>query len=246
MPPSPAPLEQLPRDAEYDRMVTELLNEYLALEIDYLLIFSLEDWQRAGFRHKRPWIAATNLSSHCEITLTLGGAKPCTLFYAVLNDPKPLYEKIVTTLLVPLLKKYSIKRYGFVLKKVTHAPQLDGTTENWQDTYVFADTRSKYWDLANGMFFTADGRRYTMTDISTALGMGVNGTPTYYSSYYAFADSTATQELAKKAGDEVARVLGSEYRAESDDAQEEYTKKHFEIPQSPRALLIDHRYPSTT
>lgn len=83
--------------------------------------------------------------------------KPCVLFSGFSHNPE-IYGQVVRECLIPVMDRYKIERYGFVVEKIMHSMPTKTTPVNFQGSWVFADTRSIHWPEVQRTFFTRSGR----------------------------------------------------------------------------------------
>jgi hypothetical protein len=55
-----------------------------------------------------------------EILLTLKGLKPCTLYAFFQDEGILVFDWLVRTCLLPLIARYRLKEYAFVLQQIKH------------------------------------------------------------------------------------------------------------------------------
>lgn len=155
--------------------------------------------------------------------LTLKEVKPCTLI--VHGDFQALFTRMVKKCLEPVIKSCQLKQYGFLLQQITHPIP---TTNHWefQNEWIFADTRSPQWNDVKNLFLTPHpGRKANEPTIEKALGYPINRkSPRRGKSIY-YIDYTKRAKLRTLVHDNtIYCVVGMKYFC----------------PEYPQALLLDN------
>ncbi|KAH7391619.1 hypothetical protein BKA64DRAFT_725179 [Cadophora sp. MPI-SDFR-AT-0126] len=244
--PNVGPESLKPRDAAFDKIITEAFQEFTRLEREFMLGLSKADADALmpipSIKPKdRPLMIACQQRHHVEILLTLKGIKPCTaIFHPYATE---IYTRLVTDVFKPIIKKYKLKSYGFELRQIEHATMIDmGRPQPnmfWRGGWIFGDVLSPLWRDIQSIFFTptethiAGAEHDTYQDkLCKILGYPVPGYPRQTNmNQLRYMDETECAELARSSGkneDEIG-VIGFEYEDDDGD-QARWTKCliHFE------------------
>jgi hypothetical protein len=226
--------QQLPRDACFHSQIRQFLLEFVSAEQAFALSFPLSDQYRRCSTNLSSSLVASNHSFHMEVSNTLNGGKPCVLFNALGVDPAnimtPIFDRLVEKQILSLFKAYGLDKYGFILCKVLHDVHVVETGENWRNSWVLADCRSKAWKTARiqSVFLASQDQHCYISEIGDALGYPVLPTMGGYGRRYSYIDATATKELARCTGGRLGRVKGLEYLASDTMMQMQESREHFE------------------
>jgi hypothetical protein len=227
--------KQLARSDEFFRLISHFLGGecggYCEAERNFMLSLTQQDCKKLDVEGKPWWFAAANHRTYLDILATLIGLKPCALHHTAATDPAPVFDRLVTTTLLPMFNELQLEQYGFVFRKVTHDIKLD-THDDLRNAWVLADTRSSEWELVNDIFFTSNVRYHKSSATAKALGYPVfeqlRGPLT---TRYMYLDVGATRNLAQITGAQVSPVIGFDYWASDHPEQGEHSRHHFELYQ---------------
>lgn len=83
-------------------------------------------------------------------------------------------NKMTKDCLAPLMSKYNLKEYGFVLQQITH-PMPTEKGPGFQGAWIFADMRSAKWPDVNNIFLIPHpGQKADEREMGKALGYPIN------------------------------------------------------------------------
>jgi hypothetical protein len=226
--------QQLSRDHGFQSHIREFCEESRSIEQAMALNLPQEDRLKLGPASQPQSFVVTRFSVQMELFTTLGGVKPCTLFYAPAINPgqdtKAMFDRLVQDAVLPGFQHHRFDRYGFALFKVPRNLYIEGTSENLRDYWVLADCRSKSWQtgITQSVFLAPYDQCCPISAIGDALGYPVLATTMGHDWRFMYIDKTATNELAEHTGNGVGPVSGIEYTATWTEYQMQESLEDFE------------------
>jgi hypothetical protein len=223
---------QLPRNEAFDSNALQVFEAFATAERNFLLQLSAADRRSIGQEASDSyWSAAAHMRSHIEILMTLKGFKPCTLFAFYGAEGILVFDRLVRTCLQPLMAQYQLDQYGFVLQRINH--DVPTTVHSgFRNGWVFGDTRSGLWSLAEDVFLTPHPSCVRSEfDVGLALGYPVQDARRKHTDTIWYEDATEQEALKEATGEDVCCVNGFEFWAQDEKETCDMITIHFCIAQ---------------
>lgn len=178
--------------SDKDRSLLDLRRDRPISEAHYRLLqrrngkpFQKNDPRLPGLfkRKKSPkpkWYFAAHFRFHVQILMVLLGVKTVTLFSHPEFKGNAVLERMVEHCLKPVMEKYKLAQYGFVVQKIEQPMHTEGGS-SFQGALIFANKRTSNpllnADIENVFNTFHIGKIFSEVTLAKLLGYPMAGTP---------------------------------------------------------------------
>jgi len=174
-------------EALSEEQIRAIYDEYRVAERRFFLNLHGDDLQTLGYAFPErmpllPGEAAAHFRQYGALFMMLAGLKPCVVFANSTGTGKEIYNRLVYSVLAPIMHKYQLDRYGFRLAYLPSAPKpwRPRPRRDWlslEGMWVFMNMDSTDNDLLEELFvnYHSASRELCLFKLARAMGHPIGG-----------------------------------------------------------------------